>query len=250
MKFFVKLCIAAMLLVSIVSCDALRRLAGRPTSDEMEAKLQKIEQIEEARLKAQERSKAENDSIKASRPTAKERAAESKSIQQKAFERAEAEALAKSQAKAAAAEARQTGTQDVRKMAKEAVKQAVKQSSSAQEVKQNVKQAAKQEIKQTAKQEAKQEVKQTASRQNSVKTESNAPSKFDAVIGSFIYEENANRLYARVQADGYDPRIIKQGQWTAVFVNCHAENHTEAVQFMDKIRKEPFCPKDAWLRSR
>lgn len=250
MKFFFKICIAVMLLASIVSCDALRRLAGRPTSDEMEAKLQKIEQIEEARLKAQERSKAENDSIKASRPTAKERAAESKSIQQKAFERAEAEALAKSQAKAAAAEARQTGTQDVRKMAKEAVKQAVKQSSSAQEVKQNVKQAAKQEIKQTAKQEAKQEVKQTASRQNSVKTESNAPSKFDAVIGSFIYEENANRLYARVQADGYDPRIIKQGQWTAVFVNCHAENHTEAVQFMDKIRKEPFCPKDAWLRSR
>ena len=235
-----------MLLVSIVSCDALRKLAGRPTSDEMEAKLQKIEQIEAARLKAQERSKAENDSIKAARPTARERAAESKSIQQKAFERAEAEAMAKRQAKAAAEDARQSGTQDVRKMAKEAVKQAVKQSSSTQEVKQNVKQA----VEQAAKQEAKQEVKQTASKQSSAKTDNNVPSKFDAVIGSFIYEENANRLYAVVQASGYDPRIIKQGQWTAVFVNSHADNRTEAVQFMDKIRNESFCPKDAWLRSR
>lgn len=235
-----------MLLVSIVSCDALRKLAGRPTSDEMEAKLQKIEQIEAARLKAQERSKAENDSIKASRPTARERAAESKSIQQKAFERAEAEAMAKRQAKAAAEDARQSGTQDVRKMAKEAVKQAVKQSSSTQEAKQNVKQ----NVKQAVEQAAKQEVKQTASKQSSAKTDNNVPSKFDAVIGSFIYEENANRLFAVVQADGYDPRIIKQGQWTAVFVNCHADNHTEAVQFMDRLREESFCPKDAWLRVR
>lgn len=235
-----------MLLVSIVSCDALRKLAGRPTSDEMEAKLQKIEQIEAARLKAQERSKAENDSIKASRPTARERAAESKSIQQKAFERAEAEAMAKRQAKAAAEDARQSGTQDVRKMAKEAVKQAVKQSSSTQEAKQNVKQ----NVKQAVEQAAKQEVKQTASKQSSAKTDNNVPSKFDAVIGSFIYEENANRLFAVVQAEGYDPRIIKQGQWTAVFVNCHADNHTEAVQFMDRLREESFCPKDAWLRVR
>lgn len=239
-----------MLLVSIVSCDALRKLAGRPTSDEMEAKLQKIEQIEAARLKAQERSKAENDSIKAARPTARERAAESKSIQQKAFERAEAEAMAKRQAKAAAEDARQSGTQDVRKMAKEAVKQAVKQSSSTQEVKQNIQQNVKQAVEQAAKQEAKQEVKQTASKQSSAKTDNNVPSKFDAVIGSFIYEENANRLFAVVQADGYDPRIIKQGQWTAVFVNCHADNHTEAVQFMDRLREESFCPKDAWLRVR
>lgn len=83
MKYFLKICIAAMLLASILSCDAFRKFTGRPTSDEMEAKLRKIEQIEEARLKAQERSKAENDSIKAARPTARERAAEIKSIQQR-----------------------------------------------------------------------------------------------------------------------------------------------------------------------
>ena len=223
MKYFLKICIAAMLLASILSCDAFRKLTGRPTSDEMEAKLRKIEQIEEARLKAQERSKAENDSIKAARPTARERAAEIKSIQQKAFERAEAEARAKRQAKAAAAEAKRPGTNDE-------IRTASSQASTRQS---------------PAKTES-----VASTRPSPAKTESVVSSKYDVVIGSFIYEENANRLHARVQADGYDPRIVKQGQWAVVYVSCHADNYADALQFFDKIRKEPFCPENAWLQAR
>lgn len=223
MKYFLKICIAAMLLASILSCDAFRKFTGRPTSDEMEAKLRKIEQIEEARLKAQERSKAENDSIKAARPTARERAAEIKSIQQKAFERAEAEAMAKRQAKAAAAEAKRPGTNDE-------IRTASSQAS-------------------TRPSPAKTE-SVASTRPSPAKTESVVSSKYDVVIGAFIYEENANRLHARVQADGYDPRIVKQGQWAVVYVSCHADNYADAVQFFDKIRKEPFCPENAWLQAR
>ncbi len=240
-----KLCQIVLLAICIVSCNGVQTLINRTAAEEKEEKLRKIEQIEAARQNAETRSREKADSINAQKPTAKERAAEKKSIQQKAFERAEAEAMAKSQARAAAEEkaksrsidkSRQTkGSELAREVASAAGNSAKKAEKTAEK---------------TAKPETGQKVKQEARKETKQVTGTEPKAGYDVVLGTFSKASTAQELCSVARNYGYTAYVEKQGNMTAVVVKCPAGSRNGAEEFLQKILKEPFCPKDSRLRSR
>lgn len=317
MNKFLKISITAVICASMTSCDTVRKFIGRPSSDEMEQKLKKIERIEAARKLAEERSKAVADSIKAASPSSRERAEETKTIQQKAFERAELESKAKAQAKAVAVESSKYRNLDKERitdaMAKVKAEEIARQNAIISKEKAKAASAAatahpserkaqynaamEQKLanqkalrpktastatektapdKKTSTEPAKTKAQAKATTKNQAAapaqtTSANtaAPKKaetkkqepqvqlpaatnarFDVVLGTFILRSNAVNLCSKVKERGYDARLVDEGDWTAVFAACPYPDKEDAYDFFAEIKKESFCPSDAWLRHR
>lgn len=82
------------------------------------------------------------------------------------------------------------------------------------------------------------------------KTVSSANGRYEVVIGAFSMSENADKLLKTAKDRGYDAGLEQLGLQTAVYLSCPSSDRASAEEFLEKVKKEDFCPNDAWLRSR
>ena len=72
-------------------------------------------------------------------------------------------------------------------------------------------------------------------------------SRYYIVVGSFRDRSNAESLVRRVEGMGYIPTLISfRNGFNAVGI-CQTDLLAEAVSSLRKVRREPFCPPDAWI---
>lgn len=79
---------------------------------------------------------------------------------------------------------------------------------------------------------------------------SSANGRYEVVIGAFSMSENADKLLKTAKDRGYDAGLEQLGLQTAVYLSCPSSDRASAEEFLEKVKKEDFCPNDAWLRSR
>ena len=164
---------------SLSGCDFFRKLAGRPTSAELEKKLIWIEQIKQMKVDSEEEAggKTPAEETMAEEP---ERAA-SDSL-------AAVEALASAKVKVAAA------SEKIGEQARAALGR-----------------------------------------------------RYYVVVGVFQVKENADKLYKRVAAKGYEVCLVPfRNGYTAVAVSP-SDKISEAYEALSALRSEDFCPSDVWI---
>ncbi|MCI1640007.1 MAG: SPOR domain-containing protein [Bacteroidales bacterium] len=71
--------------------------------------------------------------------------------------------------------------------------------------------------------------------------------KYYIVIGSFMDKSNASRLAVDVSGKGYEVTLISfRNGYNAVGV-CPGSSLVETYGRLKQLRKQPFCPKGAWI---
>lgn len=71
--------------------------------------------------------------------------------------------------------------------------------------------------------------------------------KYYVIIGAFRARSNAEALLTRAETAGYKPVLISFRNGLLAVGLCPVEERTSAVDMVDRIRKEPFCPSDVWI---
>lgn len=72
--------------------------------------------------------------------------------------------------------------------------------------------------------------------------------RYYIILGSFGVRANAEALFDKVKAAGYKPALISYGKGNLIAVGVSPVNKiTDAHRELKKVKKEPFCPADAWI---
>ena len=73
------------------------------------------------------------------------------------------------------------------------------------------------------------------------------PYRYYVMIGSFSSPDNARRQATRAEEAGYPATLIPfRNRFTSVAC-CPSNNLTEVYASLRRLRKEKFCPADAWI---
>jgi cell division septation protein DedD len=71
--------------------------------------------------------------------------------------------------------------------------------------------------------------------------------KYYIIIGSFKVEDNATRMYALLEKNGYTPKTIRfKNGFDLVSVASFNDYH-KAFAELDQLRALEFCPEDVWI---
>lgn len=71
--------------------------------------------------------------------------------------------------------------------------------------------------------------------------------KYYVILGSFKVEDNATKMYAMLEKNGYTPKTIRfKNGFDLVSVASFNDYH-KALNELDNLRAYEFCPEDVWI---
>ena len=71
--------------------------------------------------------------------------------------------------------------------------------------------------------------------------------RYHVILGSFKVEDNAEKMYALLEKNGYKPRVIKFNNGFEVVSVAAYDNYRDALRAMNDIMEYQFCPEDVWI---
>ena len=71
--------------------------------------------------------------------------------------------------------------------------------------------------------------------------------RYHVILGSFKVEGNAEKMYALLEKNGYEPRVIKFNNGFEVVSVAAYDNYRDALRAMNDIMEYQFCPEDVWI---
>ncbi len=71
--------------------------------------------------------------------------------------------------------------------------------------------------------------------------------RYNVIIGSFKVEDNASKMYALLQKNGYKPVRIKFKNGYDVVSVASFDNYQKALAEMDRLLEFEYCPDDVWV---
>lgn len=72
-------------------------------------------------------------------------------------------------------------------------------------------------------------------------------SRYYIIVGAFRESANAGKLFDVASEKGYAPVLISCRSGMTAVAMCPADSITEIEDSYRKLRKESFCPKEAWI---
>ena len=67
------------------------------------------------------------------------------------------------------------------------------------------------------------------------------------MVGAFSSSANAARQVARAEKAGFTATVIPLKNGISAVGVCPTNSLTEVCASLKKVRREPFCPADAWI---
>ena len=77
--------------------------------------------------------------------------------------------------------------------------------------------------------------------------ESTRDGSFYIVVGTFASPQNAEKMAGQARAAGYPPKLKKYSNGKTSVLLCPCGTEKEALAALEKLRKEKFCPAEAWI---
>lgn len=71
--------------------------------------------------------------------------------------------------------------------------------------------------------------------------------RFYVILGSFKVEDNATKMYAFLEKNGYTPKTIRFKNGFDLVAVASFDNLQEALREMDKLLEFEYCPEDVWV---
>ena len=71
--------------------------------------------------------------------------------------------------------------------------------------------------------------------------------KYYVIIGAFRTRTNAESLFSRAEAAGYQPVLISFRNGRMAVGLCPSNNIKDAFEGLKKVKQESFCPSDVWV---
>lgn len=71
--------------------------------------------------------------------------------------------------------------------------------------------------------------------------------RYYIILGSFARKENAVALSAKVESKGYPVTMISYRNGFTAVALCPADNVTAVFESLNQVKKEDFCPEEAWI---
>lgn len=87
----------------------------------------------------------------------------------------------------------------------------------------------------------------TPSKLGVVEEKSALSANYYIIIGAFKEKSNAERLAAKVEAAGYPAKLISLKTGMNAVGICESDDAGTVNQWLNKVRNESFCPKEAWV---
>jgi len=78
-------------------------------------------------------------------------------------------------------------------------------------------------------------------------TKDGLASGYYIIIGAFSKPENADAMVSKVSGNGYDAVVIPYVNGMSAVGICYSATLEKAAEAYERVSKEAFCPKDAWI---
>ena len=72
-------------------------------------------------------------------------------------------------------------------------------------------------------------------------------SRYHIVIGVFRERTNAQKLVSQAEAAGFSASLIDCNRGMIAVGVCPSDRIVQAQDDLNRLRAEPFCPKDSWI---
>lgn len=71
--------------------------------------------------------------------------------------------------------------------------------------------------------------------------------RFYVILGSFKVEDNATKMYAMLEKNGYTPKTIRFKNGYDLVAVASFDNLQKALVELDNLRAYEYCPEDVWV---
>ena len=71
--------------------------------------------------------------------------------------------------------------------------------------------------------------------------------RYYIIVGAFSSRENAENLRLKIEQKGYTATVISYRNGFSAVGVCPSDNLVEISGMFEKVKKESFCPSDAWI---